>query len=573
MIDLVAASVFYQVAALLVLAAFIGLLGTFFRQPLIVSFIAVGIIAGPSVTGLARAHEPIELLAELGIAVLLFLVGLKLDIKLVRTLGPIALIAGLGQIAFTAGVGYLLSLQLGIDPTASIYIAIALAFSSTIIVVKMLSDRREIDSLHGRIALGILVVQDLVVVLAMIAMSAAGVGGGEDATFADVGLIVVYGVVMLALVALFMRYLADSLVQRLASSPELLVCFAIGWAALLAAVGDYLGFSKELGGLLAGVSLASTSFREAIAARLAPLRDFLLLFFFVALGAQIDLSLLGQQILPALVLSVFVLIGKPLVVLVLSGLLGYRKRTGFLAGLTLSQISEFSLIFMAMGVALGQLGVETLGLVTLVGLLTIAVSTYGISYGHQLYLALEGPLRVFERRGTPREKDDVEPEKTEKFGIVVFGLGRFGGSIGRRLEANGQRVLGIDFNPLAVKRWRQEGLTAAYGDASDPEFISHIDLEDVRWVVTSVPESVSGVTHDDTRLTLIHTLRERGYRGKIAVTSHRPDDEAWLHACGADLVLLPFQDAADRAAELLGGSREQPRLEVIEPEDQQPLAP
>lgn len=572
MLDVVATSVFYQVAALLVLAALVGLAGTFLRQPLIVSFIAVGVIAGPSVSGITLAHEPIDLLAELGIAVLLFLVGLKLDVKLVRALGLVALTAGLGQIAFTAIVGYLLSLQLGLNGTESLYIAIALAFSSTIIVVKLLSDRREIDSLHGRIALGILVVQDLVVVLAMIALSAVGVGGEEGATFGDVGLIVLYGLAMLAVVGVFMRYLADPLVQRLATTPELLVCFAIGWAALLAAIGDYVGFSKELGGLLAGVSLASTSFREAIAARLAPLRDFLLLFFFVALGAQIDLSMIGEQIVPALALSAFVLIGKPLVVLTIAGVMGYRKRTGFLAGLTLSQISEFSLIFMAMGVSLGQVEADILGLVTLVGLLTIALSTYGITYGHQLYKLLEGPLRLFERRGTPRERDAAQTSPTGGYDTIVFGLGRFGGAIGRRLEARGRRVLGIDFNPAAVRLWRQEGFSAAYGDASDPEFIAHLPLDGVRWVVTSVPELVAGVTHDDTRLALMHALRARNFKGRVAVTCHRPADCDWLRRSGADLVLLPFQDAADQAAELLTGAQRPPRLDIVEPDDQQPLA-
>ena len=572
MIDLVAASVFYQVAALLVLAALVGLIGTFFRQPLIVSFIAVGIIAGPSVTGLARAHEPIELLAELGIAVLLFLVGLKLDVKLIRTLGFVALIAGVGQITFTAVIGYLLGLRLGLDPITSFYVAIALAFSSTIIVVKLLSDRREIDSLHGRIALGILVVQDLVVVLAMIAMSAVGVGGEEGATFADVGLIVLYGIAMLAVVGLFIRYAADPLVHRLASTPELLVCFAIGWAALFAAVGDFAGFSKELGGLLAGVSLASTSFREAIAARLTPLRDFLLLFFFVVLGSQIDLSVIGTQIGPAIVLSLFVLLGKPLVVLTIAGLMGYRKRTGFLAGLTLSQISEFSLIFMAMGVTVGQVGTEALGLVTLVGLLTIALSTYGITYGHQLFRLLERALTLFERRGTPREREPEPTAPEGAFDVILFGLGRFGGAIGQRLEAQGTRVLGIDFNPAAVRLWRQEGFAGAYGDASDPEFIGHLPLESVQWVVTSVPEPVAGVTHDDTRLALIHALRAHGFRGRVAVTCHRLRDRDWLLESGADLVLLPFQDAADQAAALLMGAQPGPRLEVVEPDDQQPLA-
>lgn len=172
---------------------------------------------------------------------------------------------------------------------------------------------------------------------------------------------------MVAFVIAFIRYVADRLLGQIARSAELLVIFAVGWAAGLAAVGDAIGFGKELGGLLAGVSLASTPYREAIVSRLASLRDFLLLFFFIALGAGLNLQGLGDELVAAAVLSVFVLVGNPLIVLAIMGAMGYRKRTGFLAGLTVAQISEFSLIFMAMGVNLGHVSESALGLVTLVG--------------------------------------------------------------------------------------------------------------------------------------------------------------------------------------------------------------
>jgi Kef-type K+ transport system membrane component KefB len=181
LIDFIAQNVFYEIAALLTLAAVVGFLGVLLRQPLIVSFIAVGIIAGPSVLHITQSPEQIHLLAELGIAILLFLVGIKLDVKLVRTLGTVALTTGLGQVAFTAGIGFFICLALGLDTVTSLYVAVALTFSSTIIIVKLLSDKREIDSLHGRIALGFLIVQDIVVVLAMIVLSAIGIAGpGSD---------------------------------------------------------------------------------------------------------------------------------------------------------------------------------------------------------------------------------------------------------------------------------------------------------------------------------------------------------------------------------------------------------
>src|SRR6056297_1129164 len=178
--DVLVQSPFAEIAALLVLAAVIGFLGIILRQPLIVSFIAVGLIAGPSALDLVRSDEQIDLLSQLGIAVLLFLVGIKLDVKLIRSLGAVSLLTGLGQVAFTSIFGYLIGFALGLGHVTSLYVAVALTFSSTIIIVKLLSDKREIDSLHGQIALGFLIVQDLVVVLAMIVLSAIGIGASAE---------------------------------------------------------------------------------------------------------------------------------------------------------------------------------------------------------------------------------------------------------------------------------------------------------------------------------------------------------------------------------------------------------
>lgn len=567
-------SPFAEVAVLLVLAAIIGMFGTLLRQPLIVSFIAVGLIAGPSALDVVQFDAQIDLLSELGIAVLLFLVGLKLDMKLIRSLGQVSLLTGLGQVLFTSVFGYLIGLSLGLGDISSLYIAVALTFSSTIIIVKLLSDKREIDSLHGQIALGFLIVQDLVVVLAMIVLSAIGIGsvtegGGHGG--GSVLLVLTSGVAMVGLVILFVRYIATPLTERLARTPELLVIFAISMAAMFAAIGESFGLGKEVGGLLAGVALASTPYRETIAARLAPLRDFLLLFFFIALGSALDLSLLGAHLAGALVFSVFVLIGNPLIVLVIMGAMGYRKRTGFLAGLTVAQISEFSLIFVAMGVSLGHVQQDALGLVTMVGLVTIAASTYMITYSHKLYAVFEPFLGVFERRGTPREPSEAGAHRDDGIMVIVFGLGRFGTAIGMRLKKRGIKVLGVDFNPLAIRRWRALGLETEFGDATDPEFVAELPLLQAQWIVSTLPIHPTGLTHEDTRSTLIQVTRTSGFRGRIAVASHHSIDTDQLFASGADLVLEPFQDAADRAVDLLCGAEQEERTEIprIETEDKQ----
>jgi Kef-type K+ transport system membrane component KefB len=563
--EFAAQSAFGEIAALLAMAAVAGFIGIILRQPLIVSFIAVGLIAGPSALDLVHSDEQIDLLSELGIAVLLFLVGIKLDIKLIRSLGAVSLMTGLGQVAFTSIFGFLIGLALGIDAITSLYVAVALTFSSTIIIVKLLSDKREIDSLHGQIALGFLIVQDLVVVLAMIVLSAVGIGAGEADGAGSIVLVLLSGLALVALVVLFSRYIANPLTERLAQAPELLVIFAIALAALFAAVGDFVGLGKEVGGLLAGIALASTPYREIISARLAPLRDFLLLFFFVALGATLDLSLLGAQVTASVVFSLFVLIGNPLIVVAIMGAMGYRKRTGFLAGLTVAQISEFSLIFIAMGVSLGHIESDALGLVTMVGLVTIAASTYMITYSQKLYPLFEPMLGIFERNETSRDPGDAANQAPPyRYDIIVFGLGRFGTAIGLRLKKRGVQVLGVDFNPVAVRRWRSLGLIAEYGDAMDPEFVAGLPLKTANWLVSTVTVHPAGLSHEDVRTTLLQIARETGFRGKIAVASLNNADTGGLLASGADVVLEPFQDAADRAVELLSGGEQFERTDIPE---------
>ncbi len=542
-------STFAEIAMVLALAATLGIVGLLLRQPLIVAFIATGIVAGPDVLGLLQSADPVTLLAEIGIAVLLFLVGLKLDMHIVRSLGPVAVATGLGQVAFTAVVGFLISLALGFDVVTSAYVAVALTFSSTIIIVKLLSDKREVDSLHGRVALGFLIVQDIAVVLAMVVLSAVGVGAGDTPG----GLLGTLGgsVGILAGVLIFMRVAAEPLLRRVARLPELLITFALAWAVLFAAVCDFIGLGKELGGLLAGVSLASTSFREAIASRLSSLRDFLLLFFFISLGSGMQLGILGEQIGAALTLSAFVLIGNPLIVMAIMGYMGYRKRTGFMAGLTVAQISEFSLIFMAMGITLNHVSEGALALVTLVGLVTITLSTYMILYSHSLYRIAEPYLGLFERRMTHRE-GDAPPVTARACNVLVFGLGRYGSEIARLFDATGAELLGVDFDPETVDRWRRAGRAGMYGDAADPDFPASLPLAGVEWAIVALPPAMGGLTHEDPRTVLIDGLRAAGFTGRIAVRSHGEPDAETLRAHGADVILSPFVDAAARAGEKIG---------------------
>ncbi len=537
--------IFTEMAVLLLLAAGVGALGVRLRQPLIVAFIAVGIVVGPSVLGWVSANDRVDLLAKLGITLLLFVVGLKLDLHIIRTMGPVALATGLGQVAFTSIIGYLIGLALGMEPIAALYVAVALTFSSTIIIVKLLSDKHEVDTLHGRIALGFLIVQDLVVVLAMIGLNALG-ETSEASVAHSAFAVVVKGGAFLLVIGLATRYVLPRLLHLISRSQELLVLFGIAWAVTLATLGAMLGFSKEVGAFVAGVSLASTPYRDSLGARLVSLRDFLLLFFFIDLGARLDLGLLGAQLVESLVFSSFVLIGNPLIVMVIMGALGYRKRTGFLAGLTVAQISEFSLILGALGLSLGHIDAETMGLITLVGLITISASTYLIIFSHPLYEWLAPWLNAFERQRPHREIEQGGAPADGIAEIILFGTGRYGSSIAQALRDHGCRVSSVDYNPELVRSGDPMGHPVLYGDAEDPEFIGSLPLERTRWVVCTVRER-------HVSQALIHTLRSLGYAGGIAVTAHGHGEVARLQQAGANLVMVPYADAAREAAERLLG--------------------
>lgn len=539
-------TVFNETAALLVLGAALGFVGQWLRQPLIVAFIVAGIVAGPDVLGVVSSAVHVQVLGELGVAVLLFLVGLKLDPGLLRTLGPVALVTGSAQVLLTALAGAGVALGLGMPVRTAAIIGLALTFSSTIIVIKLLWDKGEVDSLHGRLALGLLIAQDLLVVVLMGLL--AGLRGESQGGLWQA---LVGGLVLLATVLLFTRYLAQGLLARMARSPELLVTFAVAWAALLAGLADALGLGKELGGLLAGVSLASTPFREALASRLASVRDFLLLFFFVSLGASLDFGALHGSLVPALVLSAFVLIGKPLIVLPILGLAGYGRRTAFMASLTLAQISEFSLILLALATQAGLADPATQALVTLVGLVSIGASTYLVTYSGAIYAFVEPLLaRVIGDQARRQAPSEAPPAAD----VILFGLGRYGTAIADGLRSRGLSVLGVDFDPEMVARWRARGLPAYYGDAADPDFGKSLPLSGAQWVVCAIPVHGGSLTHDDPRLALVDALRNSGYRQKIAVAIQAQDDLPGLRGRDVDLVLLPMADAAAEAVDLITGA-------------------
>lgn len=532
---------FTEFVLLLLVSAIAGIAAMRLRQPLIIGFIVVGILAGPSGLRLIQSTDQIHVLAELGLALLLFVVGLRLDLHIIRTLGPAAVIAGLGQVATTLGLGYLLAWAMGMAPVPALYVALALTLSSTIIIVKLLSDRQETESLQGRLTLGILLVQDLVVIVAMIALAAVtGTASLHPATHA---LIIVKGLAFLAGIWLITVLLLPRLLPLLSRTTELLVLFGIAWALALALLGEALGFGKEIGAFLAGLSLASTAARDLLGAKLVSLRDFLLLFFFIELGSKLDIGALKAQLLVSLALAGFVLCVKPVLVMLIMSRMGYRRRTGFMTGLYLAQVSEFSFILMAMGVGAGHLAQGTVGMVTFAGLVTIGVSGYLIQHARGLYDRLSSALKIFNGRQRHRE-DAASAADATGADVILFGIGEYGSNIAGHLRDRGRSVLGVDFDPQAVSNWTRCGWQALFADAEDPDFTLSLPLERARWVV-------SAIRNPQSNLALVRAMRHAGYHGNIAFTARSRDEGRQLLEASPGLLLVPFEDAAAQAVDLI----------------------
>ena len=366
---------FTEISIILLITTVIALIMNLLRQPLIIGYIISGIIAGPYFLNVLSSTEQVELFSKIGISILLFIVGIGLNPFVIKEFGKVSLFAGLGQIIFTSVVSFFMVRFLGFDFNTSIFIAVALTFSSTIIVLKLLTDKGDINNFYGKISIGILLIQDLMATISLLFLSTLANSGGLNLSGILINL-VIKAVIIGIILIIFAKYILPRIGKLFASSQELLFISSLSWGLSVAALFAVLGFSIEIGALIAGVALSMSPFSYEIMSRMKPIRDFFVTMFFILLGSHLILDDIGSIIYPALILSAFVLITKPLIVLIVMNILGYKKKIGFMTGVSLSQISEFSLILATLSFSYGYINQDTVTLITLVGIMTIAGSSY-----------------------------------------------------------------------------------------------------------------------------------------------------------------------------------------------------
>ncbi|MEK9175272.1 MAG: cation:proton antiporter, partial [Patescibacteria group bacterium] len=470
----------FQLTIVILLASGLGVLARLFRQPTILAYLATGAIIGYFGFFNVANQESLKLFADLGVMFLLFLIGLEINYTSLRLVGKTSLIVGSAQIVFSAAIGFFLSKFLGFGSLESLYIAIALTFSSTIIVVKLLADKKDLNSLYGKISVGFLLVQDFVAILVLIVLAGFEVNGGIS--LMSLLFTIVKGVGLFVLMLWLGRKYFPIIFDMIANSSELLFLASLAWVLTLASIVNRIGFSIEIAGFLAGLALANSSEHYQIASRIRPLRDFFIVIFFVILGSSILFANFAGFEKQIIILSLFVLIGNPLIVWAIMGFMGYRKRTFFLAGITVAQISEFSLITASRGFQLGHISDGVLATITAVGVITITLSTYLIVYGEHIFKYAARSLSVFERISSAEDIIDLFTVKKQ---IIIIGCHRIGQSIARGLPK--QNILIVDFDPETISRMRNDGFDCLFGDIADEEIFEKANFEFSRLAISTSP--------------------------------------------------------------------------------------
>lgn len=533
-------TLFLEISSLLAITTLVTMGVRLLKQPLVVGYMLSGIVAGPYFLNVLHSQDELELFSKVGIVFLLFIVGLHLNPKVVREVGTVSLITGLGQVIFTSLIGFGLALALGLALVPAIYTAIALTFSSTIIILKLLADKHDLQKLYAKISIGFLLVQDIVATLILIGVTVV-------ATSSDQSLLTVFGWIVVKGLAVGVGLLAVSkfvlprIVPFLATSQELLFLASLAWGTGLAALSQVLGFSIEIGALVAGVTLSMSPFADEMSSRLKPVRDFFIIIFFLLLGSQLVLSNLGAIVIPAIVLSIFVLVGNPIIVMVLMNLLGHKQKTGFLAGLTVAQISEFSLILASLALSVGHIDQQTLSLITLVGLSTIAGSTYLILYADFLFPRLQPWIKWLEFR---KPKKGGNTKIGSDYDTVLFGYDRVGHQFVTALQENDSSVLVVDFNPEAISKLEESTISAQYGDAGDVEFLNKLPVSKPRLIVSTIPDVAVNKL-------ILSSMQARNSRVVMIAIAHDVSQAHELYEAGLAYVVIPHHLGAEHAAKLI----------------------
>lgn len=519
-------NIFTEISILFTIAALVAIVMRVLKQPLIIGYIVTGALIGPALFNVVHSPEDIEILGKFGITLLLFIVGLGLNPKIIKEVGKVSLIGGFSQVLFTIILGFFSARMLGLTTVPSLVVGTALAFSSTIIILKLIGDKKEQNKLYAKISIGFLLVQDILATIALIVTSAAGSGGFS---FSDLGNLAAKGFGLAFVLYAVSRLIIKPMTGFLSRSQEMLFLFAIAWGFGVSTLFYKIGFSIEVGALFAGVALASMSYAQEISSRLRPLRDFFIVVFFIALGTNISFDGVGVIAWKAIILSVFVLVIKPVIILIIMGLLGYTKKTSFKTSASMAQVSEFSLILalLASSSEIAIIDQQTTTLITITAVITIALSSYMIIYSDSFFATLEKKLGLFERR-----KVKLEQESGRTYEAIIFGFRKGGREFVKALQSVKKKIVVIDYDPDVIDELERKNIHYVYGDATDVDLLEEVGIERAHFFVSTISDF-------PTNKLLLQQIISSNPRASFICNAESAGQAAQLYEEGAAYVMMP----------------------------------
>lgn len=528
-------SVFFELAVMLGAACVIGYIAMRIKLPLVIAYLLAGVaLSGYAVTESAILHT----LPEIGIALVLFLIGMELNLSEIRTLGRPIIITTLLQVAISSGAGYFLATYFGFGGTEAFVLGLALAFSSTIVIVKTLSEKRDTAALYGKLSIGILLIEDVIAILAMIAVTENifSYGFTTELLF-PVGIFALKALALILISYIFAQFILKRLFNLMAKSVELLFIAAIAWCFAFTSFAVILGFSVVIGAFLAGVALASSPYEVQIQGRIKPIRDFFVALFFIYIGSQVNLQSITESLPAIIAFAVLALLLKPLVYLLGLSIFGFRKRTLFHTALNLTQVSEFSLIIVLLAIQFGLATESVLAIVAGAAVLSMIVSSSLINFSEPLYQFVRPAVAKLQRKNALDILPDEEiPPLADH--VVIIGADRVGHVVIDYLKRAEIETLVLDYNPTTVRRLRSEGFRTLYGDVSDPEMLESLQLDKAKLVISTA----SGLRDS---LALLDACKRKHTKAKVVVRTVDTEHDEVLRKAGASYVILPERVTGD----------------------------
>jgi len=526
----------------------LGLAAHFFRQPLILAYLVGGFVIGPYGIGWVKSQESISTISELGLIFMLFMIGLEIDLKKIIRAGKVILFAAGGQLigACVLGLAFFVAigLSLGSGKFDALYLTVACALSSTVIIVKVLYEKRELDTLPGRITLGILVLQDIFAILFL------AIQPSLDNLQIGIVLVSIGRVGMLVATAMILsRFVLPRIFHQIARNPELVMLGALAWCFLIGEVAERLHLSREMGSLVAGVSLSTFPYALDVTAKVTTLRDFFITLFFVALGMTIPIPN-SSTIWLALVIALFTVVSRVLTTFLPLYVMKQGLRASLLPALNLAQISEFSLVVIQTGIVAGHITSETSSAASFAFVILAVVSTFVIMRSDQI---TRWAIPVLKRIGF-RDLDQAQASGEEHEGghgaarrIVILGFFRAASALVSEIERQNKSLLDqisvVDFNPNVFRTLTARGIHVIYGDISNIDTLLHAGVGKAEIIILSVPDSLLKGANNEK---LVRHVRSMNPDAKIISTADLLADVSDIYAAGADYVTVTrVTDAAE----------------------------